>query len=210
MCAGVPIFANNKKALYGKGTNSHSEAADLLGIKEDDYRNFEYLWWKKKLVQTYIDRVANDILRKIDSGKASKLAQDLVKKEFNTDTKLAKWLNGVPNEWDKLMEPKFKLLAKKVNPKLIIYHDKITKFKKTPIEKFNPYQATKLPKKEELRRYKELDQVRAQVWDQVRDQVWDQVWDQVRDQVWDQVRATSYWAVKITLGLPTKHWFFDF
>ena len=38
------------------------------------------------------------------------------------------------------------------------------------------------------------------------DQVRGQVWDQIGDQVW----ATSYWAVKITLGLPIKHWFFDF
>src|SRR3990167_3968902 len=50
------------------------------------------------------------------------------------------------------------------------------------------------------------DQVGDQVWDQIGDQVWDQVWDQIGDQVW----ATSYWAVKITLGLPIKHWFFDF
>jgi hypothetical protein len=49
-------------------------------------------------------------------------------------------------------------------------------------------------------------QVGAQVWDQVGDQVWAQVWDQVGDQVW----ATSYWGIKITLGLPIKHWFFDF
>ena len=28
--------------------------------------------------------------------------------------------------------------------------------------------------------------------------------------MWDQVWATSYWGIKVTLGLPIKHWFFDF
>ena len=37
-----------------------------------------------------------------------------------------------------------------------------------------------------------------------------QVGDQVRDQVRDQVYSTSYWGIKVTLGLPIKHWFFDF
>ena len=111
------------------------------------------------------------------------------------------------------MEPKFKTLAKKVNPKLIIYQDKIVKFKKTPIERYNPYQATKLPKLEQLKQYKNLAQVRDQMWDQVwaqvgdqvwaqvgdqmRDQVGDQMWAQVWDQVWDQVRAqvgAQVWA----------------
>ena len=44
------------------------------------------------------------------------------------------------------------------------------------------------------------------IFTQVRGQVRGQVWDQV----WDQVWATSYWGVKITLGLPIDHWFFDF
>ena len=123
----------------------------------------------------------------------------MVKKNFATQAQLAKWLKDVPSEWGRLMaEPKFKGLAKKVNPKLTLYQDKIAKFKKTPIEKYNPYQATKLPKIEELKKHKELWAVR------------DQVWDQVRDQVRDQVYSTSYWGIKVTLGLPIKHWFFDF
>ena len=122
----------------------------------------------------------------------------------------------------------------------LYYQQKIEAFKEDDIEKYNPYQATKLPSKKILVpfmdkvrdkvRDKVSDQVRYQVWDQVWDQVgdqvgdqvsyqaWDQVWDQVsyqvRDQVWDQVRdqvrATSYWGVKIALDLPVKHWFFDF
>ncbi len=249
---GVAFFANNKRAVYGN-TNSHSDSELQLKINGDHYRKFEYLWWEKKIQQVHYDQVAEDILAKIDENKAQRLVELSVKKNFNTDTKLAKWLKKVPDEWDKLMEPQFYTLAKKVNPLLVTYIDKIEKFKKQPVEKFNPYQAEKLPL---LSKIKKLipksvrDQVRAQVWDQVRNQVWaqvwaqvwdqvwdqvraqvrDQVWDQVRaqvwdqvgaqvwdqvgdqvgDQVWDQVWATSYWAIKVTLGLPIKHWFFDF
>jgi len=32
----------------------------------------------------------------------------------------------------------------------------------------------------------------------------------VGDQVGAQVWATSYWAIKVVLGLSIKHWFFDF
>jgi hypothetical protein len=73
--------------------------------------------------------------------------------------------------------------------------------KKIDPEKYNPYQATKLPTKEELKPFiKKTDQVwdqvrnqvrnqvGNQVWDQVRNQVGDQVWNQVGNQVWDQVR----------------------
>ena len=102
----------------------------------------------------------------------------------------------------------------------LYYQQKIEAFKEDDIEKYNPYQATKLPSKKILVPFmdKVRDKVRDKVSDQVSYQVWDQVWDQVsyqvRDQVWDQVRdqvrATSYWGVKIALDLPVKHWFFDF
>ena len=77
------------------------------------------------------------------------------------------------------------------------YQDKIAKFKKENIEKYNPYQTKKLPDLSSIPK-----ELRAQVWDQVR--------DQVGAQVWDQVGATSYWGIKVVLGLPIKHWFFDF
>ena len=262
MCQGIAIFADNKRALYGKKTNSHSETASQHNVNEDNFRKFEYLWWEKKIVDAHSDRESQQIVAKISYAKALQLVEKLVRKNFGTQVGLAKWLKGVPDEWDKLMEPEFKSLAKKVNPILITFQDKIAKFKKQPIEKYNPYQATKLPSLKKLRSFKKLDQVRDQVWAQVGDQVWDQVrdqvgaqvrdqvwdqvrdqvrdqvgdqvrdqvrdqvgaqvrdqvWAQVRDQVWDQVRdqvgdqvwATSYWAVKLTLGLPVKHWFFDF
>ena len=98
----------------------------------------------------------------------------------------------------------------------LYYQQKIEAFKEDDIEKYNPYQATKLPSKKILVPFmdKVRDKVRDKVSDQVRYQVWDQVWDQVsyqvRYQVRDQVRATSYWGVKIALDLPVKHWFFDF
>ncbi len=171
MCQGVPIFANNKKALYGKGTNSHSTSAGKLRIDEDKYRKFEYLWWEKKLINAHYDQTAEDILKKINPDKADSLAKTLVKKEFNTDIKLAKWLKGVPDEWDKLLEPKFEKLAKKVNPKLIYYSKKIKSFKYSD-KKFNPYQATKLPTLNQLKKQKGLTHVR----DQVGAQVWAQVW----------------------------------
>ena len=227
MCAGIPILADNKKATYGKKTNSHSTTCEQLKIDGDKFRKFEYLWWEKKLIETHTDDKAEEILAKIDKKKSRSLAEQLIKKDFKTQDQLAKWLKGVPLEWDKLLDPQFKTLAKKVNPKLILYQDRIAKFKKTPIEKYNPYQATKLPEAKEIKKYLKKpfaqvwdqvrDQVRDQVWDQVRAQVWDQVraqvWDQVRAQVWDQVRdqeySTSYWGVKVALNLPIKHWFFD-
>jgi len=258
MCQGIAIFANNKRVVYGKKTNSHSTTAKQLRINEDKYRHYEYLWWEKDLQEVHMDRIAEDILKGIDKKIAYGLASQLVKDNFTTQTGLAKWLKGVPDEWDKLLDPKFKTLAKKVNPALVLYQDRIKRFKKTKIEKYNPYQATKLPTLKQLKSFKKLaqvgdqvgdqvrdqvgdqvgaqvgdqvgdqvwDQVRAQVWaqvraqvraqvgDQVRDQVRDQVWAQVRAQVWAQVRAqqyaTSYWAIKVILGLPIKHWFFDF
>ena len=209
MCEGVAFFANNKKALYGKGTNSHSDSAKQLKINEDDYRKYEYLWWEKKIQQVHYDQVAEDILARIDEKKAFRLVELSVKKHFNTDTKLVKWLKEVPNEWDKLLEPKWHKLSKRVNPLLLTFQDKIEKFKKTPIENYNPYQATKLPKLKEIKKSipkKVRDQVGNQVWNQVGNQVGIQVWIQVGD----QVGTTSYWAVKIVLGLPIKHWFFEF
>ena len=182
-------MANNKKAVYGKKTTSHSTTATQLKLNEDNFRKYEYLWWEKKLVGAHTDYVAEEILEKIDKIKSRLLAEQLIKKNFKTQDQLAKWLKGVPDEWDKLMEPKFKTLAKKVNPKLIFYQDKIAKFKKTSIEKYNPYQAIKLPDIKTLKKA-----MLCKVWDQVGGQVW----------------ATSYWAIKITLELPINHWFFDF
>ena len=207
MCMGVAYFANNKRAIFGN-TNSHSDSELQLKIDGDTYRKFEYLWWEKKIQQVHYDQVAKDILAKIDEKKAQRLVEQSVKKNFNTQDKLAKWLKKVPDEWDKLLEPKFYSLAKKVNPLLITFKEKIEKFKKQPIEKYNPYQAKKLPNLKTIKKAmpkKVRDQVRDQVWDQVRDQVRDQVWDQI----WDQVGAVSYWGIKVALSLPIKHWFFD-
>jgi hypothetical protein len=225
MCQGVGIFANNKKAVFTYGTNSHSTTAEKLHLNEDNWRHYEYLWWNKKIQEVHMDRVAEEILKGIDKKTARKHVNKLVKDNFSTQKGLVKWLKTVPEEWDELMKPKHARLAKRVNPVLVEHRDRIEWFKKQPIERFNPYQATKLPKLEAIRkvmpkavRAQVWDQVgaqvRAQVWDQVGAQVRDQVGDQVRDQVGDQVRAqeysTSYWAIKLTLGLPIKHWFFDF
>lgn len=99
--------------------------------------------------------------------------------------------------------------------------------KKFNPEKYNPYQATKLPELDAIKKTGLRAQVWAQVWDQVRaqvgaqvgaqvraqvrDQVGAQVWAQVRDQVWAQVRAqvgaTCYWAVNIHFELGVSHWF---
>lgn len=194
MCAGVPILANNKKAIFGKKTNSHSTTCENLKIDGDKYRKFEYWWWEKKLVQVHYDRVAEEILNKIDVNISTKLAEKVVKDNFRTQDQLATWLKDVSDEWDKLLDPKFKRLAKKVNPLLLTFQDKIEKFKKDDIEKYNPYQAEKMPSLTEIKKFPQLAQVGDQVGDQVRDQVW----------------ATSYWGIKITLGLPIHHWFFDF
>ena len=247
MCDGIPVFSNNKKALHGVGTSSHTEAAEKLRIKEDHYMKSEYHWWDKQFVPDHYDEFGKSILREngVDIDKAVSIAELYVKKNFRTQAQLVAWLKKTPSEWGRLMASDMESLAKKVNPKLVLYQSKIKKFKKTPLEKFNPYQATKLPSLKEMKKRlpaqvrdqvwaqvrdqvwaQVSDQVRAQVrdqvwaqvrdqvWAQVRDQVWaqvrDQVWAQVRDQVWDQVWATSYWAVKVTLGLPIKHWFFDF
>ena len=171
MCNGVPILANNKKAVYGKKTNSHTRTCLDFKINEDNFRKYEYHWWIKKLVDDHYDQVGEEIVSKIDKKKARKNAEELVKKHFRTQDQVAKWLKDVPEEWGYLMEPGMERLAKKVNPKLVIYQKKIAKFKQTPIEKYNPYQATKLPKIEKLKEFPELAQVWAQVWDQVWAQV---------------------------------------
>ncbi len=193
MCNGVAFFANNKKAIYGN-TSSHSDSELQLKIEGDHWRKFEYLWWEKKIQQVHYDQVAKDILKQINERKAYKLVELSVKKNFNTEIKLAKWLKKVPDEWDKLIEPKFYNLAKKVNPLLVTFKDKIEKFKKQPIEKFNPYQAEKLPSLSKIKRFiPKLVRARVsnQVGNQVRNQVWDQVgipvWNQVGTQVWNQV-----------------------
>jgi hypothetical protein len=229
MCTGVAIFANNKKALYAKKTTSHSDGAKELKINEDKFRKFEYLWWHRKIQQVHYDNVAEDILKEIDEKKATELVERLVKNKLTKEKDLVKWLKNVTGEWDKLLDPKFERLARKVNPLLLTFKDKIEKFKKQPIEKYNPYQATKIPSLKAIKkviphqvghqvwnqvgnqvRNQVGDQVWNQVWNQVGDQVWNQVRNQVRNQVWNQVRTTSYWAIKVVLGLPIKHWFFNF
>jgi hypothetical protein len=138
MCYGVPIFADNKKALYGKGTNSHATAAMQLGISEDDYLKFEYHWWDKRVVMDEYDSVGEEIIKHIDKKTATRLANELVKKKLRTQDQLAKWLKGNKEDWGRLMEPEFKRLAKKVNPNLVIYQEKIAAFEKEKIEKYNP------------------------------------------------------------------------
>jgi len=87
----------------------------------------------------------------------------------------------------------------KLFPKIKEITDKLKTYK--PI---NPITAEEMPPKTKIKKI--MAQVRAQVRAQVGAQVGAQVWAQVRD----QVRATSYWAIKVVLGLPIKHWFFDF
>ncbi len=199
MCDGIPIFSNNTKAFHGVGTNSHSTAAEILKIKEDEHMKSEYHWWDKTFVPDHYDYEGIQILKDngVDIDKATKIAEKYVKTAFRTQDQLAKWLKKNSSEWGKLMDTKHKSLAKKVNPKLLIYQDKIEKFKKEDIEKYNPYQATKLPRLEDIKK-KIPVQVGAQVWDQVGAQVGAQVW------------ATSYWEIKFIFKLPIKHWFFDF
>ena len=207
MCEGVPIFSNNKKALHGVGTTSHSDAAKALKIDEDKFLKSEYHWWDKKFVADHYDGTGLEILikNKVNPDKAEKVARLHVKKYLSKQRQIVSWLKKTPTEWSKLMEPKMYKLAKLVNPKLVIYQNKIKKFQKQSIEKFNPYQATKLPSLKTIK-----SKFPKKIWDQVRDQVGDQVGDQVWNQVWNQEHATSYWAIKVVLGLPIKHWFFDF
>jgi hypothetical protein len=250
MCEGIGIFSNNKKAFHGVGTSGHSNIALKFKIDEDKFLKSEYHWWDKQFVVDHYDTTAIKILQKngVDIDKATKAAEKYVKKTF-TQSGVVKWLKKTPSEWGRLMTLDMESLAKKVNPKLVLYQSKIKKFKKTNIEKYNPYKATRLPALKTIKvkmPKKVWDQVWGQVRDQVRDQVGDQVWGQVRDQVrdqvrgqvgdqvwgqagdqvwgqvrdqvrdqvwgqvWDQVYSTSYWAIKVVLGLPIKHWFFDF
>jgi len=231
MCDGVAIFSNNKKAFHTTGTSSHSDAAQKLKIDEDHYMKSEYHWWDKSFVPDHYDEDGIQTLKShgVDIEKATNIAKKHAFDSFKTQKQLVKWLKETPSEWGRLVIYDKKRLAKLVNPKLVLYQDKLAKFKKTKIGKYNPYQATKIPSLKEMKKRLPAqvgDQVWDQVWDQVRAQVWDQagaqVWDQVGAQVWDQVgaqvraqvgaqvMATSYWAIKVTLGLPIKHWFFDF
>ena len=215
MCDGIPIFSNNKKAFHGIGTSSHSESAEKLKISEDHYLKSEYHWWDKEFEPDHYDSEGIHILKQngVDIDKATKIAEKYVKKSFSKQSQVIAWLKKTPSEWGRVLDTNNISFIRKVNPKLLTYKNKIKKFQKTPIEKFNPYQAIKLPSLKDMKKRLPAQvwaQVRAQVGDQVWDQVWDQVRDQVRDQVGDQVWATSYWAVKVTLGLPIKHWFFDF
>jgi hypothetical protein len=62
MCQGIAIFANNKKAVYGKKTNSHSTTAKQLRLNEDNFRHYEYLWWDKEIQEVHMDRVGKEII----------------------------------------------------------------------------------------------------------------------------------------------------
>ena len=106
MCVGTPIFANNKKAFYGKGTNSHSAAASNMNLSEDKYWKYEYHWHIKKLVDNHYDQTGKDILKGIDKKKADKHVKALIKKEFSTPQGIYKWLKDVPDEWKHLQEIK--------------------------------------------------------------------------------------------------------
>lgn len=70
-------------------------------------------------------------------------------------------------------------------------------------EKYNPYQATKLPS---IKDFKPFSRSLSQVWGQVRGQVRDQVWGQVGD----QVGTASYWALNIYFNLGISHWLGEF
>ncbi len=106
MCVGVPMFADNKKALFGKKTNSHSTACEMLGINEDRFRKYEYHWWKKELVDEHYDRTAEEMLSFIKKSTSDKLIKQLIKKELHTPEQLYKWLKDVKEEWDYLPEMK--------------------------------------------------------------------------------------------------------
>jgi len=91
---------------------------------------------------------------------------------------------------DKVRVSKLKVLCEL--PRWLGYGTNGKKFvskigRKIDFEKYNPYQSTKLPPVNKLKKF--LDQAGTQVKDQVRDQIWAQVWDQVGDQVGDQVWA---------------------
>ena len=223
MCYGVPILANDEKAVYGKGTSSHTTTCEQLKLNEDQWIKYEYHWWDKELVMDHYDTVGEDIIAGIDRRVAEKHAKDLVKRHFSTQKQVVEWLKDNKDEWGRVLEHGSPKMIAAISPVLSDWNKKIKTFR--PSKKTNPYQATKLPTLRTLKSAIPVsvgDQVWAQVRDQVRDQVWAQVraqvgdqvraqvGDQVWDQVWAQVGATSYWAVKITLGLPIKHWFFDF
>ena len=124
MCAGIPILVNNKKAVYGKGTNSHSTTAKNLKVDQDKYRKYEFYWWKNELIQVHYDRVAQDILKDIQSTTSEKFAKELVKKQFSTSLGIYKWLKDVPDEWHELPNVKNKKLKEYLFKKITGYTQK--------------------------------------------------------------------------------------
>ena len=199
MCYGVAILANNDKAVYGKGTSSHTTTCEQLKLNEDQWIKYEYHWWDKQLVMDHYDPVGEDIIAGIDRRIAEKHATALVQTHFRTQKQLIEWLKDNKDEWGRLLEHGSPTMIKAVCPALADYNKKIKSFKVS--DKTNPYQAEKLP---------DIKTLKKALPKKVRNQVWAQVGAQVRDQVGAQVGATSYWAVKMTFGLPIKHWFFDF
>jgi len=73
------------------------------------------------------------------------------------------------------------------------YLKKIEDFKKDDIEKYNPYQATELPSKQELEPFiaQVTDQVGGpitnQIQNQIQNQIWDQFWNQFRNEATEQI-----------------------
>src|SRR3990167_2003868 len=190
MCEGAPIMADEKRAILGVGTNSHSTMAEKMKLDEDKFRKYEFHWWDKELVAEHYDDEAERILAHIDKNKALKQAEKLVKSKLSRQTQIVAWLKKTPQEWGRLMKPEHRLLAKKVNSKLLFYEKKLKNFKVS--SKTNPYKATKLPSLKVIKKYvpkKIRDQMRNQVWAQVRAQVGAQAWDQMRNQVWARVWA---------------------
>ena len=107
MCEGIPLFGDNDKALYGKKTISHSTAAGDLGIKEDNFRKYEFHWWDGECPMDHYDAPAENILAAIDPKKATKHVLALVKKDLSTPEKLWKnWLEDMPSEWKRIQDLK--------------------------------------------------------------------------------------------------------
>jgi hypothetical protein len=106
MCVGIAMFANNKKVKYGKGTNSHSTTAEKQHFNEDNYRKYEYHWWKKEIVDEHYDSYAENLLKGIDKKVSDKLIRVYIGKHFKTPAQIYAWLKDVPDEWSHLQEVK--------------------------------------------------------------------------------------------------------
>jgi hypothetical protein len=104
MCYGIPLFSNGKKVIYGVGTNSHSTTAEKQHFNEDDYRKYEFHWWKGIIEDEHYDSDAEEILKHINKKKADALVRKFVAENFNTPFKIYKWLKDVPGDWSHLQD----------------------------------------------------------------------------------------------------------